>query len=98
MLALLTPVMPDDEARLQPLTRHLRELGRGVSGIQLAMAVSLLRIQTRATLAQWAQFDVVVMPTVNGVAPLVEDIVDRADLLATSTTRSAGPHSPRRST
>jgi amidase len=78
-LALLTPVMPDDEARLQPLTRHLRELGRGVSGIQLAMAVSLLRIQTRATLAQWAQFDVVVMPTVNGVAPLVEDIVDRAD-------------------
>ena len=78
-LALLTPVMPDDEARLQPLTRHLRDLGREVTGIQLAMAVSLLRIQTRATLAAWAGFDAVVMPTVNGVAPLVEDIVDRAD-------------------
>ena len=69
--------MPDDAARLQPLTRHLRDLGREVSGIQLAMAVSLLRIQARATLTQWAQFDAVVMPTVNGVAPLVEDIVDR---------------------
>jgi amidase len=78
-LALLTPVLPEDEPRLQPLTRHLRDLGREVSGIQLAMAVSLLRIQTRATLAAWAQFDAVVMPTVNGVAPLVEDIVDRTD-------------------
>lgn len=78
-LALLTPVAPDDEPKLQPLTRHLRDLGREVTGIQLAMAVSLLRIQTRATLSQWEQFDVVVMPTVNGVAPLVEDIVDRED-------------------
>jgi len=78
-LALLTPVMPDDEDRLQPLTRHLRGLGREVSGIQLAMAVSLLRIQTRATLAAWSGFDAVVMPTVNGVAPLVDDIVDRVD-------------------
>jgi amidase len=78
-LALLTPVMPEDESRLQPLTQHLRGLGREVSGIQLAMAVSLLRIQTRATLAAWAGFDAVIMPTVNGVAPLVEDIVDRAD-------------------
>ncbi len=79
VLALLTPVMPDDESRLQPLTQHLRELGRGVSGIQLAMAVSLLRIQTRATLARWSQYDAIVMPTVNGPAPLVADIVDRDD-------------------
>jgi amidase len=78
-LALLTPVIPDAEAGLQPLTRHLRDLGRTVSGIQLAMAVSLLRIQTRATLAHWSGFDAVLMPTVNGPAPLVSDIVDRAD-------------------
>ena len=44
----LTPVAPDDEPRLQPLTRHLRDLGRDVSGIALATAVSMLRIQTRA--------------------------------------------------
>jgi len=79
VLALLTPVMPDDEPRLQPLTRHLRELGRGVTGIQLATAVSLLRIQTRATLARWSAYDAIVMPTVNGPAPLVTDIVDPDD-------------------
>ncbi|MFN8182919.1 MAG: amidase [Candidatus Nanopelagicales bacterium] len=79
VLALLTPVMPDDEAGLQPLTRHLRDLGRGVTGIQLATAVSLLRIQTRATLALWSKYDAIVMPTVNGPAPLVTDIVDRDD-------------------
>ncbi len=78
-LALLTPVMPEDEDRLEPLTRHLRERGRGVSGLDLAMAVTLLRIQTRATLAQWAQYDAVLMPTVNGPAPLVSEIVDRED-------------------
>lgn len=79
VLALLTPVAPDDEPRLQPLTRHLRELGRGVSGVALATAVSMLRIQTRAVLAQWAGFDVILTPTVNGPAPLVEDILDRED-------------------
>ncbi|HQR80893.1 MAG TPA: amidase [Actinomycetota bacterium] len=79
VLALLTPVMPDDEERLQPLTRHLRELGRKVSGIELAMAISLLRIQTRATLNDWSRFDVVVLPTTNGPAPLIEDILDKDD-------------------
>ncbi|MCU0294665.1 MAG: amidase [Candidatus Nanopelagicales bacterium] len=78
-LALLTPVMPEDEARLQPLTRYLRELGRSVTGVQLAMAVSLLRIQTRATLAHWAGFDAIILPTTNGPAPLVTDIVDLDD-------------------
>lgn len=79
VLALLTPVLPDDEARLQPLTKHLRELGRKVSGIELAMAVSLIRIQTRATLKDWSRFDVVVLPTTNGPAPLIEDLVDTQD-------------------
>ena len=78
-LALLTPVMPDLESGLQPLTRYLRDLGRQVSGIQLATAVSLLRIQTRATLNHWAAYDVIVTPTVNGPAPLVTDILDRDD-------------------
>jgi amidase len=78
-LALLTPVAPDDEPRLEPLTRYLRGLGREVSGIELATAVSLLRIQTRAVLAQWSDFDVIMTPTVNGPAPLVADILDRED-------------------
>jgi amidase len=47
--------------------------------VALATAVSMLRIQTRAVLAQWAGFDVILTPTVNGPAPLVTDIVDRED-------------------
>ena len=79
VLALLTPVMPDDEERLMPTTRWLRALGRDVTGISVAQAVSLARIHTRATLALWADLDVVVTPTTNGPAPLVEDLVNLDD-------------------
>lgn len=79
VLALLTPVMPDDEQRLMPTTRYLRGRGGEVTGIALAQAVSLARIQTRAAVQQWADLDVVVTPAINGPAPLVEDLVDRAD-------------------
>jgi amidase len=79
VLALLTPVMPDDEHRLMPTTQYLRGLGANVSGISVAQAVSLARIQTRATITSWADLDVVVTPTTNGPAPLVTDIVDLAD-------------------
>jgi amidase len=79
ILALLTPVAAESEPQLQPLTRYLRDLGRKVSGIEVATAVSMLRIQTRAALAQWADFDVILTPTVNGPAPLIPDILDRDD-------------------
>ena len=48
VLALLTPVLPEDEERLQPLTRWLRERGRQVSGIQLAGSVSTMRLLKQA--------------------------------------------------
>ena len=79
VLSLLTPVPPEREDDLQPLTKWLRDLGRQTPGIVLASAVSLSRIQTRATAAMWAGYDVVMTPTTNGPAPLVGDIVDRED-------------------
>jgi len=79
VLALLTPVLPGDEDRLQPTTRYLRGLGREVPGISVAQAVSLARIQTRVATAAWADVDVVVTPTTNGPAPLVADFVDTVD-------------------
>ncbi len=79
VLALLTPVLPADEDRLQPTTRYLRGLGRDVPGISVAQAVSLARIQTRVAAAAWADVDVVVTPTTNGPAPLVADLVDTVD-------------------
>lgn len=62
-MALLFPIPPEDEQRLLPLTRYLRTLGRDVSGVELASAVSLLRIASRAALTQSAQYDAVLAPT-----------------------------------
>lgn len=63
VLALLTPVPPDSEELLMPLTRHLRERGKQVSGIQLANAVSLMRLISRATMNATAGYDAVLVPT-----------------------------------
>ena len=79
VLALLTPMAPEHESSVQPLTRYLRERGRKVSGIDLAGAVSVLRVMTRAALNGRQNVDVVVRPTVSGPPPLVTDIVDRED-------------------
>jgi amidase len=63
VLALLTPVAPDDEERLAPLTRWLRERGRKVSGIQVAGAVSAMRLVARAAMVATEPYDVVLTPT-----------------------------------
>ncbi len=63
VLALLTPVPPEDEERLAPLTRWLRERGRLVSGIEVAGAVSAMRLVARAAMVATADFDVVLTPT-----------------------------------
>ncbi len=79
VLALLTPVAPDDEERLAPLTRWLRERGRAVSGIELAGAVSLMRIVSRAAIAASAAYDVVLTPTLAELPALVGAQRDDAD-------------------
>ena len=69
---------PDDEPRLQPLTRHLRDLGRDVSGSRWRPRVSMLQIQTRRPGAVGGlrrHPD----PDSERSAPLVEDILDRGD-------------------
>lgn len=63
VLALLTPVPPDREADLMPLTRWLRARGEQVSGLQLAQAVSRMRALSRAAIAGSAHVDVVLSPT-----------------------------------
>ncbi|MCU0266437.1 MAG: amidase family protein, partial [Actinomycetia bacterium] len=63
VLALLTPVPPEQEERLLPLTRWLRDRGRAVDGLSLATAVSLLRLSTRAAAAATAGVDAVLTPT-----------------------------------
>lgn len=56
--------LPDDaEDQLRPLTRWLRELGRGFTGLELARAVDGIQEVSRRTAEMWDAFDVVVCPT-----------------------------------
>lgn len=61
VIATLAPV--DDEARLRPLTRWLREQGRRVSGQEYAAAIAGLQAATRRLAAAFAEYDAVLTPT-----------------------------------
>ncbi len=79
ILALGVPLDPADEDRLRPLTRWLRERGRGVSGEQLSASVSLMRSLTRSTIAATAAYDAVLTPTLAQLPALVGGLRDDAD-------------------
>ena len=79
VLALLTPVAPGDDEKLQPLTRWLRQRGSEVSGIELAGAVSLLRLVSRASVAATDHCDVVLTPTLAQPPSLVGGLRDDDD-------------------
>ncbi len=79
VLALLTPVPPEDEQRLLPLTRWLRDRGRQVTGIELAQAVSTMRILSRAAITAASAYDVVLTPTLAQPPALVGAMRDDAD-------------------
>ncbi len=78
-LALLSPVRPEDETQLRPLTQYLREQGRGVSGIELASAVSMMRTSSRAAMKATAHLDAVLAPTLADLPALVGQLRNDAD-------------------
>ncbi|HEY2299708.1 MAG TPA: amidase [Jatrophihabitans sp.] len=57
------PVPPHREADLRPLTRHLRERGRAVSGPDFANALAELTVLSRQGLVASAPYDAVLTPT-----------------------------------
>ena len=61
--AATAPVPPEAEQLLRPLTRHLRERGRAVSGVQYAQALGQMRLAIRRALAATAHLDAVLTPT-----------------------------------
>lgn len=79
VLALLTPVPPDREEQLLPLTRWLRDRGRAVDGITLATTVSLLRLASRAAMGATAGLDAVLTPTLAALPAPVGGLRDDAD-------------------
>jgi amidase len=78
-LALGIPVPAELESGLTPLTRWLRELGRGVSGLDLANAVSMMQTLTRDSLLATSAYDVILTPTLAQPPALVGGIRDDAD-------------------
>ncbi|HSI93670.1 MAG TPA: amidase [Jiangellaceae bacterium] len=74
VLALGVEVPPDDEERLVPLTRWLRDKGRAVSGLEYAQAVAAVQAVTRETARAWERFDVILSPTLARLPALVGDL------------------------
>jgi amidase len=79
VLALLTPVAPEQEPLLLPLTRWLRGRGAGFDAITLAGAVSMIRLAARAAMAATAGFDAVLTPTLAQPPALVGGLRDDDD-------------------
>jgi amidase len=73
------PVEPDREDLLLPMTRWLRELGRGVSGVTYATAIATIQVAVRDHLAATAAYDVILTPTLAQLPALVGSQRDDAD-------------------
>jgi amidase len=57
------PIPPEAEAGLRPLTRWLRDRGRGLSALDLYAALGTLRSTARQELERTAQYDAILTPT-----------------------------------
>lgn len=77
--ALTLPVPDEAEPMLEPLTRWLREIGRGVTGAQYATAVAEAQRVARATARAWDSFDAVITPSLAGPPAPVGAIRNDAD-------------------
>jgi amidase len=62
-MATLAPVPPQDEHRLRPLTRYLRERGQAVTVAELLMAQAFLQIIMRSALPALNAYDAILTPT-----------------------------------
>jgi amidase len=70
-MATLAPVSPDQEDRLLPLTRYLRDRGKAVSAADLVFAQAYLQFVVRQALKTLNVFDVVLTPTLAAPPALV---------------------------
>jgi amidase len=73
------PVPPDREHLLRPLTRWLREIGRGFSGADLLTASGTLQAAARTHLQDTWAYDAVLTPTLAQLPAPVGGLRDDAD-------------------
>src|SRR5699024_12485045 len=92
-LALAAPLPEEAESMLLPLTRSMRAQGREVSGLQLLEAINTVQRLTRVTAQRWAEYDLIVCPSLAQPPALVgssrheEDPVADFDAHTASTPR-----------
>lgn len=79
VLAALTPVAPEDEHLLRPLTRWLRGTAAQVDGMTVAQAQVAVRIAAGRLLEAIAGFDAVLTPTLAGLPAPVGGLRDDSD-------------------
>lgn len=72
-------VPQEREGDLVPLTRWMRELGRGVDGARYAEAVADVQRLARVAALAWSAFDVILTPTLAQPPALVGGMRDDAD-------------------
>ncbi len=80
--ALSIPIRPEAEELLVPLTRFLRDQGRGVTGLELLGAITAAQQLARAAARTWAGLDVVLTPTLATPSPFIGAMRDDADPVA----------------
>lgn len=78
-LALLTPVAPEREPELMPLSRWLRARGRAVTGAELAGAAWALRNASRMAINAHAAYDVILTPALAQTPRLVGQLRNDGD-------------------
>ncbi|HEX2363300.1 MAG TPA: amidase [Jiangellaceae bacterium] len=79
VLAAAAPIPPEKERLLVPYTRWLRDMGRRVSGVQFAEALSGVQRTTREAASVWARFDVILSPTLARLPARVGELRNDAD-------------------
>ncbi|HEX6579093.1 MAG TPA: amidase [Jiangellaceae bacterium] len=89
VLAAAIPVPPGTEHLLVALTRWLREGGSRVSGVAYARAIANMQTTTRDTARAWADYDVIVSPTLARVPARVGELRNDADPAADFAAQSA---------
>lgn len=79
VMAASAPLPPEAEPLLVPLTRWMRERGRGVDGVTYANAIAAGQRMQRSAAAAWSDVDVVLSPTLAQPPPLIGAMRDDAD-------------------
>ena len=79
VMAASAPLPPEAEELLVPLTRWMRERGRGVSGVTYANALAAGQRLQRSAAAAWSEFDIILSPTLSQAPPRIGEMRDDAD-------------------